>query len=227
MKKQILSVAVFLFGALAILGSCKKSDSGSPDNGLSPEINNIISQDILNNLTNRGMVINKGTTPPNVTGIYLVNPFVLQSPYGPDDPWTAGQVIPDYKYKLYDQSGTTVKLDYKSTTGVDDATGLGSFISGSDKKFSLFAEVSGTASGITYKSVSIISGEMTEDGIKDFQYAFVYTEKNGDPNDNVLIPVGEGRIWRDGDAMAAITAVYLGHVPAQLNPAEKGAASIR
>ncbi|MEO8770381.1 MAG: hypothetical protein ABI402_09865 [Ferruginibacter sp.] len=204
--KQKLFFAFFLALIVFTAPSCKKDhDSG---NGLSSKINNIISQEIIDELESRGMAINKGDQPPSIEGIYLANPYTLTSPYSSEDPWQAGHVIGDYKYKMYDQKGDDVKLDYKNASLSDIGNGVASFISGSSKKFSLFAQLTGVSSGISYKQVSIISGEITADGIKDFQFAFVLTEKGGDGSNSILIPVGKPRIWRDDSGIASTTSLY-------------------
>lgn len=203
-KKSIILGAIACVMMLTF--SCKK------DNGLSKNINNIISQKIIDDLQKRGMTINKGSTPPTLPAIVLASSFTLVSPYGAADGWSVGKVIADYKYRFSGQTGDQVKLDYKNS-GSDYATGMASFLSGSGNKFSLFAQVTGTSSEINYKSVKIISGEVTADGIKDFHEALVLTEKEGDESNSILMPVGAGRIWKDGDGLAETISTY------RLNPA--------
>ncbi|MBS1588116.1 MAG: hypothetical protein JST52_00735 [Bacteroidetes bacterium] len=205
MKKILNLFALSAIAIVVTMGSCKKKES--TDNGLSSDINNIISQDIINDLQGRGMIINKGNTPPSISGVFLVSPFTLQNTYD-GDLWTVGKVISDYKYRFYDQSGTNIKMDYKGVAVADNAVGMGSFLSGSDTKFTLFAQSTGNASGINYKNVSIISGEFTASGIKNFQYAFVLTQKDGDEANAVLMPVGKSRIWRDGDGLAVPSSSF-------------------
>ncbi|MBS1781696.1 MAG: hypothetical protein JSS78_01385 [Bacteroidetes bacterium] len=205
MKKILNLFALSAIAIVVTMGSCKKKESN--DNGLSSDINNIISQVIINDLQGRGMTINKGNTPPTISGVFLVSPFTLQNTYD-GDLWTVGKVISDYKYRFYDQSGANIKMDYKGVSVSDNAVGMGSFLSGSDNKFTLFAQSTGTASGVNYKNVSIISGEFTAAGIKNFQYAFVLTQKDGDESNSILMPVGKSRIWRDGDALAVPSSSF-------------------
>lgn len=202
-KKIILGIAAC---ALLFTLSCKKKDNN--DNGLSQNINNIISQDILDNLQSRGMVINSGATPPNISNIIVASPFTLLSSYSDEDGWRPGKVIGDYKYRFSNQEGDKVQVDYKNSSNSDVGNGLGSYLSGSGNKFSLFAEVSGVASGVSYKQVLVISGEVATDGIKNFQQSLIITQKTGDDNNATLIPVGAGRIWKDGDGVASFTGSY-------------------
>ncbi|HTN47692.1 MAG TPA: hypothetical protein VL098_15185 [Flavipsychrobacter sp.] len=206
-KTSINLVAFLLFFATAFTVSCKKEDKKT-DNGFSEEINSIISQQLMDSLRKKGMVIYNGKTPPIVNGVYLVNPYTLVSPYGPSDGWDVGHVISDYKYKMYDQTAGDVKIDYKQIGGSDEGNGVGSFISGTGNKFSIFSELAGTSGSVSYTHVAVISGEITADGIKDFQYGFILTKKTGDDNNTVLIPVGSSRIWDDGDNLADKAAEF-------------------
>lgn len=193
---QRTGFALFILSIL-FLSSCKKDNFN-----LSADIKNIIPTTMLRELKSKGMAINEGTTPPSIEGIYLASPYTLKSPYGAGDSWVAGRVIADYKYKFYDQTGGNVKVDYKQPSASDHGSGLGSFISGSGNKFSIFSESNGGTSSIEYTTVSVISGELTSTGIKDFQYGFIFTKKTGDDGDVNYIPKGKSRVWIDGNALA-------------------------
>jgi hypothetical protein len=205
MKKQfsnLLPCSIsFIFGLSILLGSCSDSKKSATPT-YSAKIQKIVPDSIIKSLTAKGMNLNPGANPPSVVGIYLASPYTLLANYGPEDGWKSGKVIPDYRYKLYEQKGDEVKIDYKNT-GTDTGSGIGGFLSGSDKKFSLFAELSGTASGIPYKHLTVISGEIEGSGIKNFQYAFVMKDKTGDESNSILIATGKSRIWIDGDSLAS------------------------
>jgi len=190
---------------MTFISSCKKTDK--PDNGLSSKINAIISQDVLNDLQNRGMKINSGHAAPSIEGIFKFSPTTLRSPYGPSDNYYVGQVVADYKYRFYNQHGDECNMDFKSE-GIDHGTGYASYLSGEGDKFTLFSQAIGTANGVDYKMVSILSGELTAGGIKDFQLAFVLTEKDGDESNDYLMPAGKGRIFYDGDYFSTSTDIY-------------------
>lgn len=205
--KNLLFSSVLLITALCFFNSCKKDNNNNVD--FSSKIYSIISKEQIASLKAKGMVLNAGDTPPDISGVYLVSPYTLLSPYGPSDSWQAGKVINDYKYNFYDQVNDEVKVDYKQLNASDQGTGLGSFISGSGNKFSLFAELAGSDnSGVTYKHVVVISGEVTSEGIKNFQYGFILTQKTGDPYDQDLIAVGSSRIWYDGDYTSELTPYF-------------------
>ena len=181
--------------------SCTPKEA-APDfsKGLSAKIQRILPEAVLDDMKAKGLVINEGSQPPQLAGIFIASPYTLLSPYGPEDGWEKGRVINDYKFKFYDQVGDEVKLDVKQSN--ETATGLGSFVSGFGNKFTIFAQTRGIQSDIENTQLSVISGELSPDGIINFQYAFTFTAKTGDADNSVLIPVGKARVWEDGDQLA-------------------------
>lgn len=191
--------------AAVLLAGCKKS-SVDPSKGLSAKIQGIVPQAILDEMKAKGLAVNEGSQPPQLTGIFIANPYTLLSPYSAQDGWQKGKVISDYKFRFYDQVGDEVKLDFKQSS--ETATGLGSFVSGFGNKFTIFAQTKGVQSGIQNTQLSVISGEIGSDGIINFQYAFTFTEKTGDASNSILIPVGKSRIWEDGNQLASKTNAF-------------------
>lgn len=202
MKTSLYLLALLLIAGLMLtLNACKK-ETVDPSTGLSTKIQNIVPAAALADLKAKGLVVNEGSQPPSIEGAYLVNPMRLQSPYGPNDGYYKGQVIGDYRYRFYGQVGDEVKLDYKNS-GSDVGTGQGAFLSGFGNKFTLFIESTGIASGINYKAVKVISGEVTTQGIVNFQEALILTQKTGDTSNTVLIPLNQARVWEDGSQLAS------------------------
>ncbi|AQG80388.1 hypothetical protein [Spirosoma montaniterrae] len=183
---------------LAALSSCKKDEVP----GLSAKIQKIVPQAALDDMKSKGLLINEGNTPPSIEGIFEADPYTLLSPYGPEDGWSKGKVIEKYRYRFSGQQGDEVKLEEKQINGNNTGSGIASFLAGSGNKFTLFGEVVGSSSGIATKTLTVISGEITSTGIKDFQYAFVLTNKTGDDDDDVLMPVNKSRVWIDGNQIA-------------------------
>lgn len=198
MKKIIFSIV-----ALVILGlnSCKKD---APNTGLSEEIIKIVPQAILDDMKAKGMTINEGQVPPSMEGIFTVAPMELLSSYGPNDSWKKGKIIDGYTYKFSNQSSKkkTVILEYKSNGGSDRGDGIGSFVAGNGNRFTIFAEVKGQSSGVDYVMLRIISGEVSNKGIKNFQMSLYMKEKSEGTGLGALIPVNTGRIWFDNDLMS-------------------------
>ena len=209
MKKltnKLLAIGVLVMTLCTIVSCGKDDESPAPDDGntgeLSPEIQNIIADSLVVQLEEKGMAIHKGNKPPHAEGIFLVSPFKLLSNFGPGDSYENGRIVSDYLFKIYDQVGDKAKLDFKSDGAGDIAEGGGSFISGFGNKFTLFAESAGTTRNISYTTVSILTGEITESGVDNLQYGFVMTSKKGDPFNLTMMPVGKSRVYIDEDKVS-------------------------
>jgi hypothetical protein len=196
------------FALLGLLGSqmgCKKKEDVDPSKGLSTRIQNIVPAAALADLKAKGMIINEGTQPPNIEGIYLASPYRVLAPYGPNDSYAKGRVLADYKYRFYEQTGEDIKINYKG--GGATGTGTGAFVSGFGNKFTLFVAATGNnGAGATYKSLEVYTGEISTGGIINYQDSFMVTEKN-DPN-NTMLPVNQARVLEDGDGLASRTTTF-------------------
>lgn len=205
------TLSYLLFGVTflsGVLTGCKKNDvpPDDPTKGFSTEIQGIIPEAIIDDLRQRGMTINEGKVPPKIEGAFRAAPFELVSPFGPEDSYEEGKVINAYDYKFYGHnSKNAISYDF-TNYGSDTGNGKGAFVAGNGNSFTIFSEDSGVSSDIPYKTVAVLSGEITATGIRNFQYAFILKEKTGDADDTVLIPVSKGRIWKDGDGMAEKTS---------------------
>ena len=200
----ILSV----FFLLSLLGSCRREVTIDLDKGFSSQIQQIVPQPIIDSLRKKGMVINEGLIPPQLAGIYLAQTYKLLSAYGPEDSYKVGKIINPYYYRFYGQTAANdITYDF-TNNGSDKGNGQGAFVSGNGAKFTIFSQDVGVSSTIPYKTLTVVSGELTDKGIKDFQYAFVMKEKTGDDSNTKLIPVGKSRIWIDGDGLAETTTYF-------------------
>lgn len=197
--KSLLLISAMSF--TVIVSSCSKKD---PEPEFSEAIQNIIPESVIDDLRSKGMQLNSGKTPPNIEGIYIVNPLKLLTPYGPEDNWQTGKIIADMTYRFYNQTADQkITYDSKSGGGTASSIGKGALIAGNGTEFTIFSEEFETHSnGITATMVAVISGEMTAQGIKNLQYAFLLTSKTGDDNDSYLMPVNKSRIWYDGNQIA-------------------------
>ena len=113
------------------------------------------------------------------------------------DGYSPGHKFADLKltFSRQDNAKLTVVCDYVQANEIGN--GLGSFITGTGKKFSVYAEMVGTYENKPFKSVIIFSGEMAEGGIKNLQEALLVTvEAPG------TIKRGEGRLFKDGDGFS-------------------------
>jgi hypothetical protein len=115
-----------------------------------------------------------------------------------------GITFDNYYWMFYDQSDNDVKLDYTAQNVQDEATGAGSFITGDGELFSVFVELNGINFGVAYTMVMIISGRIGPDGIHDFMFGFILTDKDtsADPDDFIMMPIDGHRIVEEYDDLA-------------------------
>ncbi|MBO0931006.1 hypothetical protein [Fibrella aquatilis] len=192
---------LLLVSLLVFASSCKNSSAVDPTKGFSAKIQSIISQSDIDALRAKGMVINEGSQPPNIEGIFASSPHRLVSPYGPKDTYAVGHDFSDLIMRFSGQNSTDqtalVEIKNAGSTG----SGQGGFLAGNGQKFTFFAEVDLVSGAATAKQIRIFTGEITATGIKDF-YTTLLVKSKVDPNDE-LIPVGSARILKDGDGLAS------------------------
>ena len=148
--------------------------------------------------------IYKGTTPPNIEGTFIIDPFTTV--YCQDEGnggYSPGYVVASEYVKFSNQNMTfnTIDIAQQSVYGSSSGTGTGAFISGTGNNFSAFFNTVGTSSGISTKTALIISGTKTQQGIANLRYAFVMVEKGSDPN-HQLMNEGVFRVFEDGDGLS-------------------------
>jgi len=201
--KQILRIITMALLAIPVLiTACKKEKKTNPTNTLPPVVNTIITQAQIDTLKKHGAVINEGTTPPTVSGEFLLSPDVCS--YDNSGENFGGTTFDDYVYKFSNQNTAkfTVRVDYADTQGGDTGTdSTATYISGSGKLFTIFAQSTGVESGINYTNLEVISGEVASGGIASFQITDYLSSKGADP-DNKLEPAGSTRIFYDSDMLS-------------------------
>ena len=185
-------------------------------NGLTQDINTLVPQTTIDEMTTLGMPINSGNTPPTLgsgsTGIiYKASPFVLKSSNRTGD--SPGNLYGDYYVKFYNQDNTKLALTLDYSNAGETGTGLGSFIVGTGNKFTVFAKVNSTSKGYSAVLVHVISGTLTTTGIQDLYFANFMVDNNGNLG-GVWINNGEGRVLYDSDGNSPIVSSYSA-VPAQ------------
>jgi hypothetical protein len=202
MKKVLFGWMMILSVLALVLVSCNKDDE--KDGKFSEDIQNFVSDETLEALDDLGMVINEGLEPPDMEGTYVASPFEMTATSIEDDNYDIGQVISDYYFRLYDQDNDdlTIKLDYYN--GGEEGSGLGGFISGDGKEFSVFIEVESEYQGYEATILQVISGKMTEDGIEDLYFSNWMLDNNGNEG-NVWIDEETGRVFIDSDGMSPFT----------------------
>lgn len=143
----------------------------------------------------------EGTTPPTITGCYEITP--MTTVYCSDERgYEPGHVINDMKVYFGEQTNRGIILEYKEQENSSTAVANNVQITGYGPYFTAYFINYGTGNdGVTTtKQSTVISGELTSNGIRNIQYAFIMLEKN-DPYDKMM-PVNAYRVFKDGDGMA-------------------------
>ena len=188
---------------ITLVGISCSSDEEKPrldENGLTPEINRLVSQENLDALVDLGFVINRGGTPPILSGQFQVSPcYIAKSTAGDIE----GSSTRDIFLNLYDQEELTISVDFKQLT--QEANDIGSYIVGADNKFSIFVEVSelNTSTGSRAKVLYAISGQKTSSGIADIRIANLMLDNFGNPS-QIWMANGKGRVFMDRDNLASL-----------------------
>lgn len=156
---------------------------------------------LLGSFLDLGIEINKGRNPPNIEGSYLATPLQLAKN-------TAGGSIADQSdmYVTFSEqknTSLTISADYMMQTmlGTTYSSGTDAFLVGEDNKFTVFMDAIRAQGGYTAKTVEVFSGEMTDAGISNFQWAVFMVDDRGDPLD-LWIPNGTGYFKKDNDGFS-------------------------
>ena len=220
MKKTIYTLCAGVFALLTIVGCSKSGDNDSKKDkdknttevtnfNIPKEAKAILPDKTLTEMVANGMTIHEGTNPPNIEGIYLLDNLKFLYTSDPhDNAFTKGDPAADYKYKFYDQQGVKVKSNYKALKfGVfDTATGSGAIISGSGNKFTVFLNHAANTEGVKNNDVTLISGELISQGIKNLVYVLTVTQK--EDSNNKIMKVGTYRIFTHYESIAQKVTAY-------------------
>ena len=104
-----------------------------------------------------------------------------------------------------DMVNNTIDMVRVQGGGSEWAKGSGAFISGIGNNFTIYFNLEGESSGISYKSAYVLSGTKTPEGIKNLTCGFVMTDKGYDPEEK-LVEVGTFRFFTDQDGMSEATS---------------------
>ncbi|WP_040626542.1 hypothetical protein [Mucilaginibacter paludis] len=213
-KLQKLPLLLTLFSL--IMTACKKDkkDDSTTTGPLGPNypqvINTIVTPAIIDTLKKQGMVINDGLTPPNINGIFLFSPAYCTFDNSGGN--GKGYTFDDYKLQFKDQNTNqyTVNLKYKDVSnGQDNASdGTATYISGQNNLFTVFAQAKGTASGINYVALDVISGQAQGTALKNLVWSHYLVSKDGDASNILLVRAGTTRIFTDRDGSSDAQATF-------------------
>lgn len=190
--------------------SCKKDEEipNLDKNGLTKDITNFVPDSIIEKMKSFGMPIYGGENPPMLTENgkelkFFVDNFILLNSNVPSD--YPNKQFKNYIITLKNQDNNFLKIDFEKVN--EDLTsfsvGKGSYIVGSENKFSIFVEVHNVQENTDSEAdlVLVISGEKGSEGILNFHQANFMLNDFGDKA-NVYMNVGQGRIIRDTDGVS-------------------------
>lgn len=205
-------ISCIFLGATA----CSSNDSDEKQTD-SPEIKlyeYYVDSKMQKSIDQLGITIHKGDTPPNVEGIYTIDPFRCTMSNFNDG--SLGVTFGASTLTLSNQNTVNLSVDFKNfTIYTNDAQyetweGKGSFISGQGNKFSILLHSDGELDKGTfvakYQNLIILSGELDlQDnkikGIKNVQLASIMSDDYKDPH-KTLVAIGQGRLFTNNYAAA-------------------------
>ena len=215
MKRVMHALCAGVFALFALVSCSKSVDNGGYNNGnnqnnngstngnnskslnIPVEAKAIIPEKTLHQIRAQGMPIYEGTNPPNIEGIYLLDNLRFHYSSDPGEKgFTKGDKAVNYKYRFYQQNGVKLKSDYRALKfGVNDiATGSGAIISGSGNNFTVFLNHAAHTEGVKNNDITLISGKLTPEGIKDLVLTITVTKK--EDMGNRIMKVGVYRIFQ-------------------------------
>lgn len=198
MSTKILRVLVYWSFAFLVL-SCNE-DTGIPvvqDNGLSTEINKMVPDSVLSVFKSLDMDINTGDTPPELTGMFVVDPFVLDTSTNRSDS------LSGMFENMHIEFSNKIELELSVSYTQGDETGVAdkAYITGSDSLFSVFFSIPSRANGEVADITHIVSGKYSLDGISNLKYALYMLDNKGNPN-KIWIANSQARVFKDGDGLS-------------------------
>lgn len=201
MKTPIYVLSGILF-SLFFLGCSKEDNDDNPteDNstGSIQELRDFYNDDFVNAMVAIGFTINQGDNPPSIDGSYLIEPFVLENSTIPGDEDKIGQGTGDYQITFSNQNNEKLTIDLAGKGGNQIDEGNGSFITGTNGRFSVFSKTATQIGGTNAVTAVAVSGTLTADGIDNINFFGAMLDDKGDPQ-NILIENNAGRFYLDGD----------------------------
>ncbi|HZH69836.1 MAG TPA: hypothetical protein VFD80_05250 [Flavobacteriaceae bacterium] len=181
-----------------LISSCSSDDDSGGFDGSTGDIKDFVTPELYDIMTELGLVIHTGNTPPLLEGGYYMSPCILSATNIETD--NIGAAYASQTFYLSNMNADNLTIDYAGGGGSQQDDGSGSFISGSGNDFSIFLTITSEISGYEADTVFVLSGTETNDGFVDFQLAVFMKDNNGNPG-GVFIEDGKGRIFIDGDEL--------------------------
>lgn len=192
-KKYLAILACFAglgFGATACGDTASNNDTPSYER---PEGSRaFISDEQLAEIEDLGVPIHDGANPPDISGTFEWDSSVWT--IAPRQQYEGREVCDGQRtYTLEDDGTVSSTMFYTNCDGEGSSSGI--FISGTDNCFTLYSTGTGDFEGCTNTTVTVGSGCLTDEGIKDSLTAW-YVSSYGDGPCQSL--VDQGRMPPEG-----------------------------
>ena len=152
------------------------------------------------------MPIYTGVTPPNVEGVFYINPTIVVycSDYG-NGGYAPGEEKNSIKVRFTNQTTrlNTIEIE-QDEENVGTSGKQTVYISGKDNNFTVYYCYESVNKGVTATLAAVISGTKTAAGIKDCYYAMSLIDKTDDQS-MVFMTKNAYRIFKDGDGLSEYT----------------------
>jgi len=188
LRNVVKTVACLAITSMLFL-ACSKDDMDS----ISDDIHDIIPE-AISEVFREFMPVYSGTTPPDISGEYLCTPYIrkissilAEKPdYVGDDLYFAFEKAKNGKYSYSE----------KRKNSLDGSDGASVTVVGEGNWFTAYYTTSGLFGGFQNKRATIISGELTPEGISDFHFAYIMFNKTP------IVPANTFSVHIDGDGLA-------------------------
>jgi hypothetical protein len=132
------------------------------ETGLTRDIREMVSEEILERIEEAGMEIYTGDNPPTLEGSFVISPLKLVSSTIESD--STEDMFVDYIYSFLNQNNHNLTIEVATQGRDSKGQGTGGFIVGENGRFTIFVENNEESSTGWAKQGEVISGELTAYG---------------------------------------------------------------
>lgn len=200
-----MTMRLLILGLL-VLGlsvSCKSDDSAGQRGNLD-DIAECIGDQLLADLQQFGFPLNVGDNPPDITGNWLVTPFILEFSNDPIDEGSEGASFAPLFIQFSNLDTENLTLDYYHNNAAETGEQLGALLTGSGEDFTVTAKliINYTIDGnsVPFETFFLISGTLNEGEIINLKTATHMIDDMGFAPQT--ISTGSTRISYDGDGIS-------------------------
>lgn len=188
--KNRLTILMILM--VTIFFSCKKEKD--EDAIVKEKIEIVIPQQYVDTLKGLGMNVFEGSNPPNVEGIYLLDSLILVNSNIPGS--IVGTKFSDTKMKFSNQSATNFSLTVEQKSLSSLSTSENSVVTGDGDNFTIWGNLTSIRNGDTAIIATILSGQVSDDGIKNLNFALINVDYVFNGSNQFLLE-GQARFLKD------------------------------